>query len=82
MYSQILTFAEEFFYSTKYDIKVLRNQSGGTFMNRLRKGNFIIISMLLCFIFCGLSGCSKEATKAKHFERGEKYFSENKCRSA
>ena len=52
-------------------------------MNRLRKGNFIIIIlMLFCFILSGLLGCSKEAKMEKHWKRGEKYFAENKFKEA
>src|SRR5512143_3682034 len=34
------------------------------------------------FVFSGLPGCSKEAKKAKHWKRGEQYFSESRFRVA
>ena len=52
-------------------------------MNRLHKGRLAFIFVVLCcFVLSGLSGCSKEAKKAKHWNRAEKYFSENKFKEA
>ena len=42
----------------------------------------IIYAILFLFIFAGLTGCSKEAKKEKHWKRGEKYFAENKFKEA
>jgi hypothetical protein len=53
----------------------LINLSGGK-----RAG--IIYAILFLFIFAGLTGCSKEAKKEKHWKRGEKYFAENKSKEA
>src|SRR4030042_2131502 len=52
-------------------------------MNLSNKRRLVFTLIILCcFIFSGLSGCSKEAKKAKHWKRGEKYFSQNKFREA
>jgi len=52
-------------------------------MNLSNKRKLVFTLMILSlFIVSGLSGCSKEAKKAKHWKRGEKYYSENKFREA
>ena len=47
-----------------------------------RKRLAVIFIPLVLLLFIGPLGCSKEAKKERHWNRGEKYFSENKFREA
>ena len=44
--------------------------------------SFFAFMMVFCLIFSISAGCSKEAKKERHWNRGEKYFSKNKFKEA
>ena len=47
-----------------------------------RKWLKVISTILACIVFFGLIGCSKEAKKERHWQRGEKYFLKGKSKEA
>jgi tetratricopeptide (TPR) repeat protein len=56
---------------------------GGEFMNLKKRKSLAVIFISLVLVFSmGSLGCSKEAKKERHWNRGEKYFSENKFKEA
>ena len=52
-------------------------------MNFFNKRRYVFtLVIVVCFVFAGLSGCSKEAKMEKHWKKGEKYFAETKFKEA
>ena len=47
-----------------------------------RKGLRVVLIILVSLSVMGLSGCSQEAKKERHWRKGEKYFTENKFKEA
>ena len=47
-----------------------------------RKGFATILIILVSLSMIGLSGCSQQAKKERHWKKGERYFTENKFNEA